>query len=111
MWIKENFLAVSLSKVTYVAAASLSGDHAEREANYQGLHRAAFWSQRVLVALPASHRFVEQDSVHWTELRAETFLLAADDPGSELRDMVLGPLAALAGVRTSGCAVSPANGS
>lgn len=64
------------------------------EANYQGLHRTAFWSERILVALPASHRLVEQDSVQWTDLRDETFLLTVEDPGPELRDMVLGRLAA-----------------
>ena len=64
------------------------------EASYQGLRRAAFWSERLLVALPASHRLAERESVHWTDLRDETFLLTVEDPGPELRDMVLGRLAA-----------------
>lgn len=64
------------------------------EANYQGLRRVAFWSERLLVALPASHHLAKQESVHWAELRDETFLLTVRDPGPELRDMVLGRLAA-----------------
>lgn len=64
------------------------------EASYKGLHRAAFWSERILVALPASHPLAEQESVRWTDLRDETFLLPAEDPGPEIRDMLLGRLAA-----------------
>lgn len=63
------------------------------EASYQGLRRAAFWSERVLVALPAFHPLAEQESVRWTDLRDETFLLTVEDPGPEIRDMVVGRLA------------------
>ena len=55
--------------------------------------RAAFWSERILVALPASHRLADRESVRWTDLCDETFLLPAED-GPEIRDMVLGRLAA-----------------
>lgn len=68
------------------------------EATYQGLRRAAFWSERILAALPASHPLAEQESVRWTDLRDETFLLPTEDSGPEIRDMVLGQLAAF-GVR------------
>ncbi|QNO27230.1 LysR family transcriptional regulator [Sphingopyxis sp. OPL5] len=64
------------------------------EAGYQGLRRVPFWSERLLVALPASHPLAEKESVEWTDLRDETFLLTVEDPGPELRDMVLGRLAA-----------------
>ena len=47
----------------------------------------------MLVALPASHPLAERDVVHWTDLRGEHFLLPAADPGSEIRDMLLGRLA------------------
>jgi len=64
------------------------------EASYHGLRRAAFWSERLLVALPASHALAGQDSVRWTDLSDETFQLTVEDPGPEFRDMVLGHLAA-----------------
>lgn len=51
----------------------------------------------MLAALPASHPLAECDIVHWTDLRGERFLLPAADPGPEIRDMLLGRLAASGG--------------
>jgi DNA-binding transcriptional LysR family regulator len=53
---------------------------------------APLWSERMLVALPTSHHLAERDVVHWTDLRGERFLLPADDPGPEIRDILLGRL-------------------
>ena len=39
------------------------------------------WSERMLAALPVSHRFAERDVIHWTDLRGEHFLLPAADGG------------------------------
>lgn len=47
----------------------------------------------MLVALPGSHPLAARDIVHWTDLRNDRFLLPAADPGSEIRDMLLGRLA------------------
>ena len=68
------------------------------EASYHGVRRAALWSERIMVALPAIHPLAERESVLWTELRDETFLLPVYDPGPEIRDMLLGRLATF-GVR------------
>ena len=68
------------------------------EASYHGVRRAALWSERIMVALPAIHPLAERESVLWTELRDETFLLPLYDPGPEIRDMLLGRLATF-GVR------------
>lgn len=62
------------------------------EADHNGYRREAFWSERVLVALPASHPLAEREIVHWTDLRGERFLLPVADPGPEIRDMLLGRL-------------------
>jgi len=62
-------------------------------AGHQGFRCEPLWSERMLVALPASHPLSERDVVHWTDLRDERFLLPAADPGSEIRDMLLGRLA------------------
>lgn len=55
----------------------------------------ALWSERMLVALSATHPLAERELIHWTDLRSERFLLPVTDPGSELRDMLLGRLAVL----------------
>lgn len=62
-------------------------------ASHNGFRCEPLWSERVLVALPASHPLAERDVVHWTDLRGERFLLPAADPGPEIRDMLLGRLA------------------
>lgn len=61
-------------------------------AEHDGFRCETLWSERILVALPASHPLAERDVVHWTDLRGEHFLLPAADPGPELRDMLLGRL-------------------
>ena len=63
------------------------------EASYHNLRRAALWSERIMVALPDSHPLAARESLQWTELRNETFLLTAEGPGLEIRDMLLGRLA------------------
>ncbi|HBO2181055.1 TPA: LysR family transcriptional regulator [Pseudomonas aeruginosa] len=62
-------------------------------ASHDGFRCEPLWSERMLAALPASHPLAERDVVHWTDLRCERFLLPAADPGSEIRDMLLGRLA------------------
>lgn len=60
---------------------------------HDGLRCEQLWSERIFVASPATHRFSEQDIVYWTDLRYEKILLPSADPGSEIRNMLLGRLA------------------
>lgn len=60
--------------------------------SHDGFRCEPLWSERMLVALPASHPLAERDIVHWTDLRGERFLLPIADPGPEIRDMLLGRL-------------------
>lgn len=62
-------------------------------AGHDGFRCETLWSERMLVALPTSHALADRDVVHWTDLRAEQFLMPAADPGPEIRDMLLGRLA------------------
>lgn len=62
-------------------------------AGHNGFRCEPIWSERMLVALPASHTLAERDLIHWTDLRGEQFVLPAADPGPEIRDMLLGRLA------------------
>ncbi|WP_446325551.1 LysR substrate-binding domain-containing protein [Blastomonas sp. CACIA14H2] len=57
------------------------------------LRAEPLWSERILVAVPACHRLAEHQVVHWTDLQAEQILLTTADPGSDIRDLVLGKLA------------------
>lgn len=61
---------------------------------HEGLRCEPLWSERMLVALPALHPLAQQDLVHWTDLRNERFFLPAVDSGAEIRDLLLGRLAA-----------------
>lgn len=61
--------------------------------SHDGFRCEPFWSERMFVALSASHPLAERDVVHWTDLRNEHFFLPAADPGPETRDMLLGRLA------------------
>lgn len=62
------------------------------EAGHHGFRREVFWSERILVALPASHPLAGYDEVHWTDLRMQRFALPVADPGRDIRDMLLGRL-------------------
>ncbi|WP_448658252.1 LysR substrate-binding domain-containing protein [Sphingomonas sp. CJ99] len=66
-------------------------------ASHNGFRCEPLWSERMLAALPLSHPLAERDVVHWTDLRGERFLLPAADPGPEIRDILLGRLAASSG--------------
>ncbi|SDA90459.1 LysR substrate binding domain-containing protein [Sinorhizobium sp. NFACC03] len=61
------------------------------EASYPGMNRATFWSERLLVAMPAAHALAEREWVQWYNLRNETFLLTASDPGPEPPRYGIGP--------------------
>lgn len=61
-------------------------------AGQNGFRCEPLWSERMLVALAASHPLAARDVVHWTDLRGERFLLPVADPGPEMRDLLLGRL-------------------
>ncbi len=61
--------------------------------NHNGFRCQAFWSERILVALPTTHPLAEHEVVYWTDLRNERFLMPVADPGPEMRDMLIGRLA------------------
>ena len=61
--------------------------------SHDGFRCEPLWSERILAALSASHPLADRDVVHWTDLRAERFILTVADPGPAMRDMLLGRLA------------------
>lgn len=58
------------------------------EATYPGLTRLSLWSDRLFVALPASHPFTARDVIYWPDLRQETFLVGKDG-GDDVRDVLV----------------------
>lgn len=61
-------------------------------AGHLGYRSEPFWSERILVALPAEHPLASHEIVYWTDLRSERFVLPGADPGPDLHDMLLGRL-------------------
>jgi len=61
-------------------------------AMYRGFQCEPLWSERIFVALSATHPLIQRDVIYWTDLRDEQFQLTVADPGSEMRDMLLGRL-------------------
>ncbi|RKE68208.1 DNA-binding transcriptional LysR family regulator [Pseudorhodoplanes sinuspersici] len=68
--------------------ALVLGDSAYKDYSHMSL-----WSERVLVAFHKTHALVERESIYWTDLRNERFIMSLRDPGPELRDILIGKLA------------------
>lgn len=66
----------------------VSGDPTAREG-----HAMTLWSERIFVALPQDHPLVDNEIVHWTDLKGETFLLTHYDPGPDIHDLLIAKLA------------------
>lgn len=57
-----------------------------------GVHDVTpLWQEKVLVAMPASHRLARKTSVAWDDLRKEQIFIGRD-PGPELRDHLIAKL-------------------
>jgi DNA-binding transcriptional LysR family regulator len=54
--------------------------------------RIALWSERVLIALPDSHRLSSRDVIYWTDLSSETLLMSQYDPYWEFEDLITSKL-------------------
>jgi DNA-binding transcriptional LysR family regulator len=53
----------------------------------------SLWSDRIVVALPEGHRLADGETVYWTDLKGETFLISRQDPGREIQELLLTKLA------------------
>lgn len=64
------------------------------EIHYAGIRRTTLWSERLLVALPAGHSLARHERVELADLRDETVTLAVDNPGPDIRDLMVGHFSA-----------------
>lgn len=51
------------------------------------------WSTQLVVVLPEDHALAEKTTIYWTELKGERFLISHDDPGTDIRNILLRHLA------------------
>lgn len=58
------------------------------------LESMPLWSAHLLVALPEDHVLAQKPTIYWSELKGERFLISQDDPGPDLRNILLRHLAA-----------------
>lgn len=54
---------------------------------------AELWRERVHVALPADHHLAERESIEWSWLREQKFLVTKCEPGLEVHDYIVRRLA------------------
>lgn len=50
------------------------------------------WSERIIAVFPENHPLAANDTVYWTELKHERFLLSERDPGPDLQDILVAKL-------------------
>lgn len=54
--------------------------------------RASLWSERVFFAMSSDHDLAKRETLNWTGVRDQRFVLPTADPGPDIRDMLLGRL-------------------
>ncbi|WP_418025355.1 LysR family transcriptional regulator (plasmid) [Paracoccus sp. TD-10] len=58
------------------------------------LHTMAIGTEQLMVALPAEHPLAGNPVVYWSDLKGERFLISHQDPGSDIRNILIAKLAA-----------------
>jgi DNA-binding transcriptional LysR family regulator len=58
----------------------------------EGGNLMALWSERILIALPETHRFAAKDVLTWADLKRERFVVSTRDPGPEIEAILIGKL-------------------
>ena len=58
----------------------------------QGGSSMALWSERILIALPETHRLAAKDVLTWADLKRERFVVSTRDPGPEIEAILIAKL-------------------
>jgi DNA-binding transcriptional LysR family regulator len=53
------------------------------------------WHERVFCVLPIGHRLASKESLDWSDVRAESFIVSQEEPGPEIHDYLVKHLATL----------------
>lgn len=59
-----------------------------------GITRRNLWTERLMIVVPENHRLNDADTIHWTDLRHEVFVLPTDGIGPIVSDMLSAKLGA-----------------
>jgi DNA-binding transcriptional LysR family regulator len=59
-----------------------------------GLSRQYLWSERLMVAVPETHRLAETDTILWTDLRSEVFVVQTEGIGPVIANLLTTKLGA-----------------
>lgn len=58
------------------------------------LNTMAIGTEQLMVALPENHSLAENPVVYWSDLKGERFLISHQDPGPDIRNILIAKLAA-----------------
>lgn len=58
------------------------------------LNTMAIGTEHLMVALPENHPLAERSFVYWSDLKGERFLISHQDPGPDIRNILIAKLAA-----------------
>jgi DNA-binding transcriptional LysR family regulator len=59
-----------------------------------GIAKRNLWTERLMIAVPENHALSEADAIHWTDLRAEIFVLPTDGIGPVIANVLTSKLGA-----------------
>lgn len=59
-----------------------------------GITKRNLWTERLMIVVPEDHQLNEVDTIHWTDLRHEVFVLPTDGIGPIVADMLSSRLGA-----------------
>jgi DNA-binding transcriptional LysR family regulator len=59
-----------------------------------GVSKRALWSERLMLALPEAHTLIDAETIHWTDLRREVFVLPSQCGGPVIANLLSNRLAA-----------------
>ena len=63
----------------------------------QVLNTVAIGTENLMVALPEDHSLAQDPFVYWSDLKGEKFLISHQDPGPDIRNILIAKLAAPSG--------------
>ena len=59
-----------------------------------GISKRALWTERLMLALPEGHPLMDAETIHWTDLRREVFVLPSQCGGPVIANLLSNRLAA-----------------